>query len=164
MNLTTARARIHAMFTAPDDAATEELDHRIDALIAAARDDEQPAHNPTVKAGDRVEITAAQSYDITWDENGDLIVGEYGVLLNIDAPALADNTSTGTYDSAPYKVRLDNGDEVSAADVMPEADGLRRTIAGLDKSLDDRLQRIRDLEARLAELEAEPRPDEPSDA
>ncbi|MET8585688.1 hypothetical protein ABZX39_33195 [Streptomyces collinus] len=37
MDLTTARARIHAMFTSPDDAATDEMDRRIDDLIAAAR-------------------------------------------------------------------------------------------------------------------------------
>ena len=118
----------------------------------------------TVKAGDRVQITAAQAYNITWDENGDLIVGEYGVLLEVHESALADNATTGTYNNAPYKVRLDNDDEVWAADVMPEADGLRRTIAGLDKSLEDRLQRIRDLEARITELQAQLPPGEPSDA
>lgn len=36
MDINTARARIHAMFTATDDASTEELDRRIDALISAA--------------------------------------------------------------------------------------------------------------------------------
>lgn len=37
MDLVTARARIHAMFTTSDDAATDELDRRIDALVDAAR-------------------------------------------------------------------------------------------------------------------------------
>lgn len=35
MDLNTARARIHAMFTAPDETAAQELDSRIDTLLAA---------------------------------------------------------------------------------------------------------------------------------
>jgi hypothetical protein len=36
MDRTTARARIHAMFSALDEAAEQELDRRIDDLLAAA--------------------------------------------------------------------------------------------------------------------------------
>lgn len=43
MDLTTARARIHAMFAATDDAATDELDRRIDDLVTAVRTPE-PAY------------------------------------------------------------------------------------------------------------------------
>lgn len=106
--------------------------------------------NTTVKAGDRVQITAVQSYDITWDDSADYVIGEYGVLLEVRASALAENTATGTYDCTPYKVRLDNDEEVWVADVMPEVDGLRRTIAELDKTLDDQRKHINELETQLA--------------
>ncbi|WP_329020339.1 hypothetical protein [Streptomyces sp. NBC_01601] len=79
----------------------------------------------TPKAGDRVEVTAAQSYEMTWDDAGDRIVGEFGVLVSVSASALADNAKTGKYHATPYEVRLDSGEIEYAADVRPEAEGLR---------------------------------------
>ncbi|WP_329376194.1 hypothetical protein [Streptomyces sp. NBC_01483] len=60
MDIVTARARIHAMFTAPDDAAVDELDRRIDDLLAIsnARTDDgksffQPGHLYASRSGGR---------------------------------------------------------------------------------------------------------------
>jgi hypothetical protein len=72
-----------------------------------------------VKAGDRVEIVAVQPYEITWDDDGDWCVGESGVLVVVNGAAVAENAATGTYEMAPYRVRLDGGEIVSAADVRP---------------------------------------------
>lgn len=72
-----------------------------------------------VKAGDRVEIVAVQPYEITWDDAGDWCVGESGVLVAVNGAAVAENKATGTYEMAPYRVRLDGGEIVSAADVRP---------------------------------------------
>jgi hypothetical protein len=79
-----------------------------------------PAGDGTpVKAGDRVEIVAVQPYEITWDDAGDWCVGESGVLVAVNGAAVAENAATGTYESAPYRVRLHSGETVSAADVRP---------------------------------------------
>lgn len=72
-----------------------------------------------VKAGDRVEIVAVQPYAITWDDDGDWCVGESGVLVAVNGAAVAENAATGTYEMAPYRVRLHSGEIVSAADVRP---------------------------------------------
>lgn len=54
MDLNTARARIHAMFTAPDKAATDELDRRIDALIEHACTPEPVYVSKTLPPSDAV--------------------------------------------------------------------------------------------------------------
>lgn len=147
MDINTARARIHAMLTG-NETTEQELDARLDDLITATAT--QPA---PVQAGARVEIIAVQPYEITWDDNGDWCIGEYGVLLHISESAQAENARTGTHECAPYKVRLDSGETVHATDVRTETDGLRRTITDLDKVAQARQQRITDLETRVAELE-----------
>ncbi|MER6092498.1 hypothetical protein [Streptomyces bluensis] len=54
MDLSTARARIHAMFTAPDDAAVDELDRRIDDLITASKQLADPYVSSTLPPRDAI--------------------------------------------------------------------------------------------------------------
>jgi hypothetical protein len=54
MDLTTARARIHAMFTAPNDEAADELNRRLDDLITAAQSPEPIYVSSTLPPRDAV--------------------------------------------------------------------------------------------------------------
>lgn len=103
--------------------------------------------------GDRVQITAAQSFDVTWDDTGDWIVGLYGTLLQVVQRSIDENIRTGRNDATPYEVRLDEGDTVWAAGIRPETDGLRADLAAAHASrrLNDE---ISDLRQRLDAAEA----------
>ena len=134
---------IHVQFwTHPDDdRPLSETSGSVTAVVVQG-----PEPVASVRVGDRVEVTAAQSYEITWDEDGDRIVGEFGTVLEVSVRAVEDNAASGTRDATPYRVRLDGGEAVWAADVRPEAEGLRRRIAE-GEEYGERLR------ARVAELE-----------
>lgn len=138
---------IHVQFwTHPDDdRPLSETSGSVTAVVVQG-----PEPVASVRVGDRVEVTAAQSYEITWDEDGDRIVGEFGTVLEVSVRAVEDNAASGTRDATPYRVRLDGGEAVWAADVRPEAEGLRRRIAE-GEEYGERLR------ARVAELKAAPR-------
>ena len=134
---------VHVQFwTHPDD--DRPLSETSGSVTAVVVQGAEPV--ASVRVGDRVEVTAAQSYEITWDEDGDRIVGEFGTVLEVSVRAVEDNAASGTRDATPYRVRLDGGAAVWAADVRPEAEGLRRRIAE-GEEYGERLR------ARVAELE-----------
>lgn len=79
----------------------------------------------TPRPGDRVEVTAVQSYEITWDDSLDRLIGLTGVLVAINESGVRDNTQSGRLDAAPYEVRIDRDTTIEAGAVMFVA-GVRR--------------------------------------
>lgn len=109
-------------------------DERLTALVNACRDavPQEALGNGEAtgpRPGDRVEITAIQSYDITWDEATDIVVGLTGVLVTIDARGVAENARTGRLDDAPYEVRIDRDSAFKAGEIV-FVSGVQRATEG----------------------------------
>jgi hypothetical protein len=104
-------------------------------------------HTPetyTPRPGDRVEITAVQSYEITWDDTADRLVGLTGVLIAVNDSGLRENERTGALDRAPFEVRIDRDAEIDAGEIVFAA-GVRPLAPSMS---------VVEAEAALAPLEA----------
>lgn len=77
------------------------------------------------RPGDRVEITAVQSYETTWDDSLDWLIGVTGVLVTVDETGVYENTASGRLDCAPYRVRVEAG-AGSDTGTLVSAAGVRR--------------------------------------
>lgn len=77
------------------------------------------------RPGDRVEITAVQSYETTWDDSLDWLIGVTGVLVTVDETGVYENTVSGRLDCAPYRVRVDDTADCDAGALVSAA-GVRR--------------------------------------